>query len=192
MITVLPDIQTIRRRLCGWLIPLLCLFGGVARGEDALSREYQLKAAFLYNFTKFVDWPAPAFPASDSPLVIGVFRTNPFGSELENAVKDRKFKGRRIVVILVPSAAAARQTHILFVGATEDSNLAELNDALKGSAVLTVGESPAFKSQGGMITFQIQNDSLRFTIHKESAQRIGMKISAQLQKLAAKPGGVAP
>jgi hypothetical protein len=182
---------TFRSLLCGWLVPLLCLQAGVARGEDAVSKEYRLKAAFLYNFTKFVDWPEQAFAAADSPLVIGVFRTNPFGSELEGAVRGRKINGRRIVVRQVSSAAAARQTHILFVGAAQDSRLEELKDALKGSPVLTVGESQAFEKQSGMITFKIQNDSLRFTIHKEPAQRVGLKISAQLQKLAAKPGGKA-
>lgn len=176
---------------CGWLV-LACLLMGVASGDDGVSKEYRLKAAFLYNFSKFVEWPPHAFPSAESPLVIGVFRANPFGDELEKAVTGRRINGRQIVVMVVSSAAAARQTHLLFVGAGYDSRLAELGDALQGSAVLTVGESEAFSSNGGMITFLLQSDSLRFTINKRPAQRASLKISAQLQKLAAQTGGRHP
>lgn len=183
---------TSRKVFCGWLAVLACLLMGVASGEDAVSKEYRLKAAFLYNFSKFVEWPARAFPGSDSPLVIGVFRANPFGGELQKTVGGRRINGRPIVVMMVPSAAAARQTHLLFVGAAYDSKLAELRQALKGSAVLTVGETEAFSKQGGMVTFKLQNDSLRFAINNAPAQQAGLKISAQLQRLAAQPGGGKP
>ena len=183
---------TSHKVFCGWLVVLACVLTGVASGEDAVSKEYRLKAAFLYNFSKFVEWPARSFPGSDSPLVIGVFRGNPFGGELEKAVGGRRINGRPIVVKLVPSAAAAHQTHLLFVGAAHDSKLAELREALRGSAVLTVGESEAFSKQGGIITFKLQSDSLRFTINNAPAQQAGLKISAQLQKLAAQPGGANP
>lgn len=170
-------------------VVLLDVLASTARGQEAVSKEYQLKAAFVYNFAKFVEWPAQG---ADSPLVIGVFRANPFGDGLENVVKGRKIKGRLIVVKMVHSAAAARQTQILFVGATQDSRLAELREALRGAAVLTVGESEAFSKQGGMITFRLHGDSLRFTINNDPARQAGLKISAQLQKLAAQAGGGNP
>ena len=186
------DIPTFRRVTCGSLLVLAGLLTGVAAGNDGISKEYQLKAAFLYNFSKFVEWPERAFSSPESPLIIGVFRANPFGGELEKAVGGRRIKGRAIVVTLVPTAAAARQTHLLFVGAGHDSRLAELKEALRGSGVLTVGETEAFASHGGMITFKLQSDSLRFAINKGPAQQAGLKISAQLQKLAAQPGGRHP
>jgi len=139
-----------------WLVVLACLLIGVASGDDGVSKEYRLKAAFLYNFSKFVEWPERAFPSPEKPLVIGLFRANPFGGELEKAVGGRRINGRAIVVTMVSSAAAARQTHLFFVGAGYDSRLAELRDALQGSPVLTVGESEALSSNGGMITFLLQ------------------------------------
>ncbi|RYD64955.1 MAG: YfiR family protein [Verrucomicrobiaceae bacterium] len=180
------------RRPAGLRCLLFCMLAGISGASAEVSKEYQLKAAFLYNFAKFVEWPARSFPTPDSPLVIGVFRTNPFGAELEKAVKGRKIKGHPIVVTLVPSANAARQAQILFVESAQDTRLAELKAALQGTPVLTVGESGAFARQGGMITFSQQNNSLRFTIDNASARKAGVKISSQLQKLALKPGGEAP
>ncbi len=160
------------------LLIALLIIHGPARAE--VPREYQIKAAFLYNFAKFVQWPESRFSAPDSPLVIGVLRANPFGDELEKAVRGRKISGRPVVVRLVSGSTAARQTHLLFVGAGLESNLA----ALKGHAVLTVGESAEFARQGGMITFIPQDGTVRFAIDKQAADEAGLKISAQLQKLS--------
>lgn len=176
----------------GWWCLLFFLLAGTGILRAEVSKEYQLKAAFLYNFAKFVEWPARTFATPETPLVIGVFRSNPFGGELEKAVKGRKINGHPIVVTLVPSAAAAKQTQILFVEASQDGKLAELKGALQGAPVLTVGESGSFAKQGGMITFTQQNNSLRFSIDNGAAQKAGMKISSQLQKLALKSGGAPP
>ena len=174
-----------RRRLLLAFLGLLFLGGSASIGADSpISKEYKLKAAFIYNFAGFVQWPAESFASADSPIVIGVFGTNPFGAELEMAVNGRKINGRKIVVMLVQTAAAARQAHLLFVSAAQDSRLDELIGMLKGIPVLTVGESDSFSRQGGMITFTRKDDKLRFEINLDSAQRAGLKISAQLQKLA--------
>lgn len=166
------------------------LVGSVAAGEVA--REYQLKAAFLYNFAKFVEWPAGTFAAADRPIVIGVFRANPFGDVLEKTVAGRKINGHPVVVEQVHTVAAARQMQILFVGVTQDAAVAALTESLKGSTVLTVGESAMFARRGGIITFWLQHDSLRFTINTGAAREAQLKISAQLQKLATNPEGNTP
>ena len=183
---------TIGKALVWLCVAILCAVIAVARADEAVTKEYQLKAAFLYNFTKFVEWPALSFASADSPIVIGIYRSNPFGGELEKIVSGRKVNGHKIVVAQVPSPAAGRQTHILFVGAAQDSKLNEVKGALNGTAVLTVGESEAFARQGGMVTFSLKNDSLRFSINNDSAQKAGLKISSQLQKLALRPGGDNP
>ncbi|RYD24457.1 MAG: YfiR family protein [Verrucomicrobiaceae bacterium] len=176
-----------------WLLVMACFLAIASDVRAQPSKEYQLKAAFLYNFAKFVEWPARSFASPESPFVIGVYRADSFGGELEKAVKGRKIGGHPIVVSLVPSAAAARQTQILFVGAAQDGKLAELKGALQGSPVLTVGESPAFAKQGGMITFALKDNSLRFTIDNGSAEKAGVKISSQLRKLAQRQeGGTKP
>lgn len=172
---------TARRMGRRWLAAaLLGMVASVAMGAEPVSKEYQIKAAFLYNFVNFVQWPPQCFADAGSPIVIGVMGTNPFGGELEKAVGGRKISGRRITVSLVQTVAAARQTHLLFVGAGADVGL----DELKGTPVLTVGESASFLRQGGIINFVRQNDKLHFGLNMEAAEQAGLKISAQLQKLA--------
>lgn len=166
---------------------LLCVAMVVcfARVEGAeVSKEYQLKAAFLYNFAKFVDWPTQAFSDTNSLIVVGVYGRNPFGSELEKAVKDRRLSGRAIVVRSVSSPQEAAKVHMLFVPTTEDAKVEALMAGLKGTPILTVGESEAFSNHGGMITFALENEKLRFDINIEPAERSNLKLSAQLQKLA--------
>lgn len=175
--------------LVWWSCLLFCAILGSARAEPAVSKEYQLKAAFIYNFTKFVEWPEHSFANAESPIVIGILRGNPFNGELRKAVSGRKVNGRSIVVTQVTSTATARQVHILFVGAALDSRLKDFTGVLDGSTVLTVGESPAFARYGGMITFTLRGDSLRFVVNIDSAKKAGLKISSQLQKLGVRPEG---
>jgi hypothetical protein len=151
---------------------------------EFVSKEYQLKAAFLYNFTKFVEWDPSSFATPGSPIVIGILGSNPYGNELENAVRNRKVNGREVSVRRVQSIAGAKSVHLLFVAATEDARLGELREALKGSGVLTVGESDTFSRSGGIVTFVIDADKVRFDINIAAADFNSVKISAQLQKLA--------
>jgi hypothetical protein len=175
-------------KLAGGLFALAaCALSLPLAAEEAVSKEYQLKAAFLYNFAKYVEWPAHSFADAQSPIVIGVLGSNPFGGELTKAVSGRTINGRAIMVVYVHSPAAARRTQVLFVSAAEDSSLADLLAVLKGCAVLTVGESDAFAAQGGIIKFARMNDSLRFAINRDAARQAGLKISAQLQKLGDHP-----
>jgi hypothetical protein len=158
--------------------------GAPLETPSAAFKEYQVKAAFLFNFSKFVEWPARKFADGTSPIVIGILGTNPFGSELERAVKGRHINGRDVIVQQFDSAEAARSAHLLFVSASSDPSMVSALRALDGSAVLTVGESEAFTRHGGIITLVLEGDKLGFTINIDSAGRAGLKISAQLQKLA--------
>ncbi len=163
----------------GWLV----LVQPAAAADAAVSKEYELKAAFLYNFTKFIEWPAARFANDASPVVIGVLGKNPFGDELESVVKGRTVKGRDIVVKLLASADEAPAVHILFVPAGEEPRLAA-TDAWRKIAVVVVGESPRFAPLGGAITFKPEADKVRFAIDLAAAESVGLKISAQLLKLA--------
>ena len=165
-----------------WLL-LLSLFAS-AWGGDQVPKEYQVKAAFLYNFAKFIEWPSGSFDGADSPIVIGVFGENPFGNELERLAKDHSINGHPIVVRSVQSAASARKTHLLFISTAEDGRFPDLGDAFKGSGTLTVGESEGFARRGGMICFVPEGDKLRFEINIGAVGQAGLKVSAQLQKLA--------
>lgn len=172
-----------RRRPATWAF--LLLFGLLANPALAdVSKEYQLKAAFLYNFTKFVEWPPGRFADDASPIVIGVVGPNPFGDELEKVVRDRKVNGRSIVVVQLESAADARPVHAVFVAAGEESRIEKQLCSITRAGVLTVGESERFAVLDGCVTFTMVKDKVRFEINMTSAEEGGLKISAQLQKLA--------
>jgi len=165
------------------LLAWLPLLQPVAAADATVSREYRLKAAFLCNFTKFIEWPAARFADAASPVVIGVLAKNPFGAELEKIAQGRTVKGRDLVVKLLATADEAPTVHILFVPAGEEPRLAA-TDAWRKIAVVVVGESPRFAPLGGVITFQPEADKVRFAIDLAAAQSVGLKISAQLLKLA--------
>jgi hypothetical protein len=157
---------------------------GSAPMRAEVSREYQLKAAFLYNFAKFVEWPAARFEGADAPIVIGVMVDNPFEDELEKAINGRQAGGRSLVVRRVTSGEEARGVHLLFVPAAQEARFAEWTESLAGAAVLTVGESGEFSGRGGVIAFVREADKVRFAVNLEAADAHRLKISAQLLKLA--------
>ena len=148
------------------------------------SREDQLKAAFLYNFTKFVEWPETSFQNPDDPILLGVLGKSPLQSELEKVVENRKVGDRGLVVKSVATVDEAANVHVLIVGEQDDRRVREWLGALSDSSVLTVGESAEFERHGGIITFVQENDKLRFNINAASAEKSGIKMSSQLLKLA--------
>lgn len=156
---------------------------GSGSAGGSISKEYQLKAAFIYNFAKFVEWPAQSFARADSPIVIGIVGVNPFGDELANSIKGRRINGRAVVIKSVSHPASAQGSHILFVSAGEAAGFGGMMGSL-GHGVLLVGETPQLASQGGVIIFKLMEDKLRFEINMAAADRSGLKISSQLQKLA--------
>lgn len=171
------------RSCCACLFAALFFGSGILQPAGAgVSKEYQLKAAFLYNFAKFVDWPNHA-PGATSPIIIGVVGVNPFGDELLNAVRGRKIGGHPIVVKFSADPAGARGADLVFVAAGMARRMKEIN-RLFGAGVLIVGDSADTMQKGATIAFKQQGDKLRFEIDMAEAARDGLKISAQLQKLA--------
>jgi len=177
--------RTVCWRLGALLTSLLCLAGPAVRGAEApTSKEYQLKAVYLFNFTKYVEWPEQRFSDRQSPIIIGVLGHNPFGGELREIVRDRTINGRPLLVRLITTAEQAQKVHVLFVPAGEEARPEYAETRTLHLALLTAGESVSFSAGGGMITFTHAADRLRFTINLESADRAGLKLSAQLLKLA--------
>lgn len=172
------------RLLAGGLCLLVLLAFGSLPLHAEVTKEYQLKAAFLYNFTKFVEWPADRFENETSPIVIGVFGDNPFGDALELAVADRMVNGRPISIRMLTRVDEARSVHVVFVGTESEAGLGELMAAVREAGVLTVGESPQFAALGGIIDFTIEGNRVRFEINQAAGKRAGLRISAQLLKLA--------
>jgi hypothetical protein len=154
--------------------------------EPVVTKEYQVKAAFLYNFTKFVEWPAAKFADTNAPIVIGVLGRNPCGAVLAETIKDRKVNGRGIQVRQISTVAEVKGLHLLFITAAETSRFEGLAAALQESTVLGVGESEAFLTRGGTIMFALEEDKVRFEVDLNSAERAQLRVSAQLLKLARK------
>lgn len=169
-----------RTRGFAWALLLLGLGAQPLQGE--ISKEYQIKAAFLYNFTKFVEWPQGSFADKSSPIVIGVVGRNPFGDTLETIVRDRTVNHRAIVVKLIDQADEVHGIHLLFVPEGEETHLPPA--VWQRVAIIAVGESADFAALGGTIIFTLEGDKVRFEINQETSERAGLSISAQLLKLA--------
>ena len=139
--------------------------------------EYRVKAAFLLNFLKFTQW-SEAGNTSD-PFIIGVLLPDPFSAELDDAARAAKIGGRRVEVRRFRKLADVRRCHILFVPRDAEFSFADLPQAGR----LTVGETPNFLSSGGIISFYLQDNQVRFEIDPVAAERAGVRINAHVLQL---------
>lgn len=156
----------------------------VALPAAAQELEYPLKAAFLYNFVKFVEWPADAFAGERSPLTVCVYGTDPFGDTLDNVVRGESVGERGLIVQRPDALDDLRDCHVLFVSRSERSRLSEVLARVQGEPVLTVGDTDGFLKAGGVINFVLEENKVRFLINPEAAGRSGLKISSKLLRLA--------
>ncbi len=156
---------------------------GAARAQG--TSEYDVKAAFLYNFTKFVDWPPSAFPDAGSPLRICVLGEDPFGTSLKAvAGENEEVGGHKLTVVPTPSLSRSGGCQVLFISRSEQERLPQILASVKGSPVLTVGDSRGFLDHGGIINFILEGSKVHFEINPEAADRVGIKISSKLLRLA--------
>ena len=124
--------------------------------------EYEVKAAFLFNFAKFVEWPENDFPDAKGPLVIGVLGTDPFGAALDQIIAEKRVNGRPFVIRRLADANNLQGCHILFISPSERASAKRLLAALARRSVLTVGETDGFADAGGVIEFFVQDNRVRF------------------------------
>lgn len=175
------------RRAPGWrmraLVACAAVFAMAVTVRGGALDEYQVKAAYLYNFAKFVEWPAAAFGAPDAPLVIGVYGDDPFGPALDALVRDKTVKGRRCVIRRSVRMRDLRTSHVVFIGASPEP-VAQALKELDGTSVLTVGEGPRLLDEGGIVAFSVEDGRVIFTIHVGAAARAHLSISSQLLRLA--------
>ncbi|MGA3067335.1 MAG: YfiR family protein [Tepidisphaeraceae bacterium] len=151
---------------------------------DEPNREYQVKAAFIYNFAQFIQWPDKAFSDSSSPFVVGVIGQDPFGENLEDAMRDKTIAGRPVEVRHMDSPDQIPSCHLLFIPASEDDQLDDIFKWVADRPILTIGETPKFLDAGGTIQFLIEDGKIRFAINPDSAARAGLRISSKLMSLA--------
>lgn len=176
-----PDFVTSARII---LFGLILIFGFRVPAQDAAPTEYQIKAAFLYNFAKFVEWPPEAFATPTSPIVIGVLGENVFGNNLQQTLNSKVLNNRPLQFKEFHSVSEATNCQILFISTSEKARFQKIMEGLRGRSVLTVSETPEFIGAGGMINFMLEANKIRFQINDEAAKKAGLKISSKLLSLA--------
>jgi len=165
------------------LLFALCLSPGPRLGQAPAS-EYQVKAAFLYNFARFVEWPEGTFPNSTSPFTVCIFGKDPFGRALDDALAGKRVGERSVAVSRIRRAPDLAGCQLVFVSADEAARMAQVSLALRGRHVLLVGENEEFAIAGGTIQFFLQGDRVRFAINPDAAGRAGLRFSSKLLALA--------
>lgn len=170
-------------RVLSVLATVMLLLGGM-RAQTPTAGEYQVKAAFLYNFAKFVEWPPSSFSDASASLQICVFGRNPFGDALRNITSEKTVNGHKLEIREVSDLGHARSCHILFIASPTEARMKETVEALRGAVVLTVGDSKGFTGQGGMINFVLENDRVQFEVNRKAAKQAGLKISSKLLSVA--------
>jgi hypothetical protein len=174
-----------RRATLRTILAVLAALGSCARSyAKSDAGEYQIKAAFLFNFVKFVDWPADTFKDEKYPITFCTVGEDPFGGTLDEVVSGKMSGNHSIRVQHYKLPKDILGCHILFIGSQQKKFIAAILDHLKNSPVLTVGESDGFVQQGGMIGFVLEEDKLRFDINLDSARAAKLKISSRLLSLA--------
>ena len=168
-----------------WVV-LFGLLLGITRdacGEVAFT-EYQVKALFLLNFTKYVEWPAQALPQAGSPIVIGVMGDEQFGDQLKAVVTGKTANGRPIEVRHLGRDDDCPKCQILFISVSEKKHLAEILEKVKSAPVLTVGETEQFTHLGGIINFTNKEGRVRLEINLNAARLAKLELSSKLLSVA--------
>lgn len=152
--------------------------------NPASSSEYLIKAGFTYNFAKLVQWPASTFPQPNSPIIIGILGTDPFGGMLDEVLAGKKINERDLVVKHLKWGADLKGCNILFVSSSESLHMDEIFHIVKGLPILTIGETPNFARRGGIINFILEDEKVHFEVNVEAAKETNITISSRLLALA--------
>jgi len=174
-------LYNVRKALLAVVVASLMAFNSGAQTQNP---EFKVKAVFLYNFSRFVEWPAEVFTNATDPFVIGVYGENKFGTSLEEAVKGEKIDQHPIIVKYFTAASEVINCNILYVSSSNKEEIKEVITNVGSKSILTVGDSPVFPKFGGMIRFFTQDDKIRFQINDEAAKAARLKISSKLLSVA--------
>jgi YfiR/HmsC-like len=151
---------------------------------DSSLPEYQVKALYLYNFTKYVDWPTNAFAASNTPIIIGLYGESKLGEALTSVVAGKTIGGRTIAIRVIESMDDSVPCHILFISDAESPRMRQILARIGALPILTVGEDAAFAQNGGIINFVLKNGYVRLEIDLPAARKAGLTLSSRLLAVA--------
>jgi hypothetical protein len=162
-------------------LTLFCLHAGWA--ESSQLNEYEVKAAYLYNFAKFVEWPTAAFPRDNSPLTICIIGKSPLNDVIES-LAGKTIKNRRLIIRQFSRIEDLNECNILFINAAVKTSIAQMLVSTAPRSILTVSDYNGFASAGGVIEFVPVGDKIRFKINNRAAQHENLRISSHLLRLA--------
>ena len=176
--------QKTMKHIIAVILALSLGFSGVwnAAAESSSVREYQVKAAFLYNFAKFIEWPDSAFSNENSPIIICVLGYDPFGEALD-VMREKTIGRRNILIKRVMDIEDLEECHILFISSSERRNLSQILRIVRNKSVLTVGDTKGFAYSGVIINIASEENRLGFEINVDAAQRAHLKLSSKILKL---------
>ena len=160
-----------------------------SRGGDTPPSEPQMKAAFLLNFPKYVEWPVSCFTEPTSPLTVAILGDEDVASQFAAMSSGKSVDGHPIELLRNPTPEQCLACHILFIGSGEARKTAEIVRQLKSASVLTVGESDEFVEQGGMINLALRERRILLEVNLEATRKTDLKISSKLMALARVRGG---
>ena len=146
--------------------------------------EQQVKAAYLYNFAKFIEWPDSAFSGDADPIQIAIIGEDPFGAILDQTVQNKTLNGRPLLINRFQSLPLELHFHIAFIGSKDIKQVQSILKQLESSPTLTVGDTKDFATRGGCINFVFKQNRVLFEINMDASQRVGLKISSRLLRLA--------
>jgi len=174
-----------------------------ARAEDTASPEYQIKAAFLYNFLKFVEWPETKVKDPNEPIVVGIIGQDLFKDAFDST-KNRTIEGRKVIINKFkgieelqkedskksfnqhPQIEDIRKSHMIFICPSEKIYISEILKSIEGHSILTVADTPGFLEAGGIINLLMEENKVRFEINIAAAKKAKIQIRSQLLRLAKK------
>jgi len=178
---------TFHVRTASWLVAAslagLVVYS-LAAAQSEQPSEYQVKAAFLFNFTKFVEWPEGSFEDAQAPIVVGIIGDDPFGNDLERIIAGQKVQGRSLVIRRERWGDDLRRCHVLFVSASEHGHSSRILGSVQSGGVLTVSDMEGFAEAGGVIEFLTEQNRVRFIVNLDAANQSKLRVSAKLLALA--------
>jgi hypothetical protein len=185
-----------RQRATAAIVMLALLYIPVLQAQQPKVSEYQVKATYLYNFGRFVQWPSNATAAKGDSFSICILGQDPFGPTLDSMLAGETLDSKPLAVKRISTPRDAGECRILFISSTEENHLKEILVALDESGILTVSDMPAFSRRGGMIQFVLEGGKVRFEINLTKAETAKLTLSSELLKVAttvrrnAQPGGL--
>lgn len=170
--------------VCAGALALLCMPMLAQAADSAAALEYKVKAGYLFNFARFIEWPAACLPASDSPFVIGIIDDSEALPVVRSLLEGKKVDGHPVQIKALNANQIGRDIHILLVTRAAGKSPEEIRTAMDGAFTLLVGETEDFAERGGMVGFTREEDRIRISLNLDRATEAGLRVSSKLSSVA--------